>query len=130
MRILDGMADENRDAPVESVLSTTASAHISHAVIASYAAAAVLEVPGVSGISGSGGPEREIEPERAPKGVRVSGDGRRVDLELHLVTEWGAPIPAVAREVERRVRLYLASMIELEPTEVAVVVDDVAAPIT
>jgi uncharacterized alkaline shock family protein YloU len=123
------MAEDDRDAPAESVLSTTASAHISHAVIASYAAAAVLEVPGVRGISGSGEPERDIDPERAPKGVRVSGDGRRVDLELHLVTEWGAPIPAVAREVERRVRRYLASMIELEPTEVAVVIDDVAAPI-
>jgi hypothetical protein len=35
----------------------------------------------------------------------------------------------VAREVERRVRHYLASMIELEPGEVAVVIDDVAAPV-
>ena len=93
------MADEHREGPAESVLSKTASAHISHAVIATYAAAAALEVPGVRGIwaGHSAPPEREIDPERAPKGVRVNGDGQRVDLELHLVTEWGASIPDVGR---------------------------------
>ena len=123
------MADEHREGPAESVLSKTASAHISHAVIATYAAAAAVEVPGVRGIAGPGEPEREIDPERAPKGVRVSGDGRRVDLELHLVTEWGASIPEVADQVGSQVRRYLASMIQLEPTDVAVVVDEVAAPL-
>ena len=122
------MADEHREGPAESVLSKTASAHMSHAVNATYDAAAAVEVPGVRGIAGPGEPEREIDPERAPKGVRVSGDGRRVDLELHLVTEWGAPIPAIAREVDTRVRRYLASMIELEPGDVSVVIADVAAP--
>lgn len=122
------MADEQPPQPAESVLSATAAAHISHAVIATYAASAALEVAGVYGIAGSPEPEREVDPERAPRGVRVSGDGERVDLELHLVTEWGAPIPAVAQEVDRQVRRYLASMIELEPAEVSVVVDDVASP--
>src|SRR5439155_18545146 len=123
------MADQPFDAPAESVLSATASAHISHAVIATYAAAAALEVAGVHGIAtASGEPDRVVDPERVPKGVRVSGDGEQVDLELHLVTDWGAPIPQVAVEVDRQVRRYLSSMIELEPAAVSVVVDDVAAP--
>jgi uncharacterized alkaline shock family protein YloU len=113
-------------APVESVHSASASAHISHAVIATYAAAAAVDVDGVAGIAG--GPLGAIDPERAPKGVRVSGDGVRVDLELHLITAWGAHIPTVARDVARQVRAYLASMIDLRPGEVAVVVDDVAPP--
>jgi len=123
------MTDHPHEA--ESVHSATASAHISHAVIATSAAAAAVEVPGVRGIwaGHSAPPEREIDPERAPKGVRVNGDGQRVDLELHLVTEWGASIPEVADQVGSQVRRYLASMIQLEPTDVAVVVDEVAAPL-
>jgi uncharacterized alkaline shock family protein YloU len=116
--------------PVESVHSATAAAHISHAVIATYAAAAAIEVTGVRGIwaGHSTPPEQAIDPERAPKGVRVSGDGERVDLELHLVTEWGASIPAVSEQVGRQVRRYLTSMIDLEPADVTVVVEDVAPP--
>src|SRR3954470_19259992 len=71
------MTDHPHEA--ESVHSATASAHISHAVIAAYAAAAAVEVPGVRGIwaGHSTPPERRIDPERAPKGVRVGGDGAR-----------------------------------------------------
>ena len=121
------MTEPTGPGPVESVHSASASAHISHAVIATYAAAAAVDVDGVAGIAGGplGG---AIDPERAPKGVRVSGDGVRVDLELHLITAWGAHIPTVARDVTRQVRAYLASMIDLRPGEVAVVVYDVAPP--
>jgi uncharacterized alkaline shock family protein YloU len=41
------------------------------------------------------------------------------------VTEWGAVIPQVAGRVDRHVREYLGSMIDLEPASVAIVVDDV-----
>lgn len=124
------MPSEPPQSPVEAVESATASAHISHSVIAIYAGAAAAEVDGVSGLfyGHSTPPQREIDPERVPRGVRVSGDGKHVDLELHLVTEWGAHIPSVAADAERQVRAYLASMIELEPRSVVIVVDDVAAP--
>src|SRR4051812_6127617 len=107
------MADGAPAATSESVHSASVSAHISHAVIATYAAAAAQEVPGVRGlVGGHFGPlERRTDPERAVKGVRVSADGAAIDLELHLVTEWGASIPAVAGDVERHVRAYLSSMI-------------------
>src|SRR2546421_11824089 len=117
------MHDGSGDAPVESITSAAASAHISHAVIATYAAAAAIEVAGVHAIAGGG-----VDPDRVPKGVRISSDGDAVGLELHLVTEWGASIPAVAGEVSSHVRDYLVSMIELEPSSVAVVIDDVAPP--
>jgi uncharacterized alkaline shock family protein YloU len=119
--------DAPHDLPVESVHSAAASAHISHAVIATYAAAAAVEVAGVHAIAG--GERGTVDPERAPKGVRVVTEGDALGLELHLVTEWGASIPRVAGEVSRRVRDYLGSMIELEPSSVSVVVDDVAPPL-
>jgi uncharacterized alkaline shock family protein YloU len=60
--------------------------------------------------------------------VRVLTEGERLTLEVHVVAEWGSLLPDVAAEVQRAVRHYLAAMIELDVEEVAVVVDDVAAP--
>ena len=119
-------------ADTESVHSEAVSAHISHAVIATYVAAAALEVEGVAGLSAGGFRvfDRRQDPERASRGVRVRSDGDRVALELHLVTAWGASIPQVAEEVERQVRAYLRSMVDLEVSELAVLVDDVARPVT
>ena len=117
------MAEGPRDALSESIHSASASAHISHAVIATYAAAAALEVAGVYAVAG--GQPGGIDPDRVPKGVRIVSDGDGLAVELHLVTEWGAAIPRVAGEVDRHVREYLGSMIDLEPASVTIVVDDV-----
>jgi uncharacterized alkaline shock family protein YloU len=119
----EAMADAPQEAPVESIHSASASAHISHAVIATYAAAAALEVAGVHAVAG--GQAGGIDPDRVPKGVRISSDGDGLAVELHLVTEWGAAIPRVAGEVDRHVREYLGSMIDIEPASVSIVVDDV-----
>jgi uncharacterized alkaline shock family protein YloU len=122
------MAEPPTGAPVESVHSPSVSAHISHAVIATYAAAAAREVAGVRGISDGhlGLLERRAEPDRAPRGVRVLADGDDIALELHVVAEWGARLPDVAAALQRSVREYLAAMIELDVRQVAVVIDDVA----
>jgi uncharacterized alkaline shock family protein YloU len=55
--------------------------------------------------------------------VRVLDDGRRV--EVHIAVAWGVDINAVGREVENRVREYLASMANSDETQVDVVVDEV-----
>jgi uncharacterized alkaline shock family protein YloU len=121
------MTDPTVGGAAESVHSAGVSAHISHAVIAAYAAAAAREVAGVHALTGGhlARLERRGDPDRL--GVRVASAGDAVDLELHLVTEWGASIPAVAAGVERSVRTYLASMVDLDVRTVSVVVDDVAA---
>jgi uncharacterized alkaline shock family protein YloU len=123
------MTDPTAAGPAESVHSAGVSAHISHAVIAAYAAAAAREVAGVHALTGGhlARLERRGDPDRL--GVRVTAAGDAIDLELHLVTEWGASIPTVAAGVERSVRAYLASMIDLDVAAVSIVVDDVAAPV-
>lgn len=120
------MADAPSEAPVESVHSAGVAAHISHAVIATYAAAAAREVEGVADLVGGalGALDRRVAPERL--GVRVSGADGDIDVELHLVTEWGAPIPQVAAAVERAVRSYLEAMVALRVRSVGIHVDDVA----
>jgi uncharacterized alkaline shock family protein YloU len=92
-------------------------ASISSDILAGYAADAAREVDGVRALV-----ESRLQRHR---GVRVNGEPQGVTLEIHVETEWGASIPDVAREVQRRVREYLARMADVEPTAVDVVVDDV-----
>jgi uncharacterized alkaline shock family protein YloU len=94
-------------------------ASISTEILARYAADAAREVDGVRGLADSPLPRRHA--------VRVTGANGSVRIELHLVTEWGAPIPAVGRLVQERVCEYLRSMADVEPEAVHVVVDGVGS---
>src|SRR5438876_8603779 len=92
-------------------------ASISTEILARYAADAAREVEGVRSLADSPLPRRHA--------ARVSGTNGAVRVELHVVMEWGASIPAVGRLVQERVREYLRSMADVEPTAVDVVVDAV-----
>jgi uncharacterized alkaline shock family protein YloU len=92
-------------------------ASISTEILARYAADAARAVDGVRELADSPLPRRHA--------VRVSGADGAVRIELHVVTEWGASIPAVGRRVQAHVRDYLRSMADVEPAAVEVVVDAV-----
>jgi uncharacterized alkaline shock family protein YloU len=92
-------------------------ASISTEILARYAADAAREVEGVRALADSPLPRRHA--------VRVTGTNGAVRVELHVVTEWGASIPAVGRLVQERVREYLRSMADIEPAAVDVIVDAV-----
>jgi uncharacterized alkaline shock family protein YloU len=89
--------------------------HISPDVLARYAADAAAEVRGV-----------QTKQRHALKsaGAKVTG----VDVEVHVVVDYGASVPAVAAEVQRRVSDYLAQMADARPETVHVVVDDIQRP--
>ena len=80
---------------------------ISPDVLARYAADAAAEVPGVH--------------TKQRRGARVTGS----EVEVHVVIDYGANIPEVAAQVQRRVIDYLGQMADVTPSSVAVVVDDV-----
>jgi uncharacterized alkaline shock family protein YloU len=80
---------------------------ISPEVLARYAADAAAEVSGVH--------------TKQRRGARVTGS----EVEVHVVVDHGADLPAVAAEVQRRVRDYLGRMADVSPSAVHVVVDDV-----
>jgi uncharacterized alkaline shock family protein YloU len=80
---------------------------ISPDVLARYAADAAAEVPGVH--------------TKQRRTARVTGS----EVEVHVVVDYGADIPHVAREVQRHVVEYLKQMADVAPTAVHVVVEDV-----
>ena len=92
-------------------------ASISTDILARYAADAAREVAGVRDLVDSPLPRQ--------RGVRVVDDEDGVSVELQVAVAWGASVPDVAREVQRRVREYLAEMADLRP-RVDVVVAEIA----
>ena len=81
--------------------------HISPDVLARYAADAAAEVRGVH--------------TKQRRGAKMLG----TEVEVHVVVDYGADIPTVAAQVQRRVADYLAQMADARPDAVHVVVDDV-----
>jgi uncharacterized alkaline shock family protein YloU len=94
-------------------------ASIATDILARYAADAAREVEGVRRVV-----DRPIPGRR---GVRVAGRDGAVRVEVHVVAERGASLPAVGARVQERVREYLGSMADVEPASVDVVVDAVEA---
>ena len=94
-------------------------ATISSDVLATYAADAAREVGGVHALV-----ESTLH---RHKGVRLLEEDGRVRVELHISVDWGASIPDVGREVQRRVAAYLERMAGVRPEAVDVVVDEIAA---
>lgn len=80
---------------------------ISAEVLSRYAADAAAEVRGVH--------------TKLRRGAKVTGS----QVEVHIVVDYGANVPAVAAEVQRRVADYLERMTDVRPAAVHVVVDDV-----
>ena len=80
---------------------------ISAEVLARYAADAAAEVQGVH--------------TKQRRGARVAGN----EVEVHVVIDYGATIPDVASDVQKRVIDYLVQMADMRPSVVNVVVDDV-----
>ena len=95
-------------------------ASISSDILASYAADAAREVEGVRDLV-----ESALHRHR---GVRVIEEDGAVRVELHVALEWGASVPEVGREIQRRVAGYLARMASVAPESVDVVVEDVGQP--
>ena len=93
---------------------------ISSEILASYAADAAREVQGVRGLV-----ESSLHRQR---GVRIVEEDGNVAVELHLSVDWGANVPELGADVQRRVVSYLERMADVTPSSVDVVVDDIGPP--
>lgn len=96
-------------------------ASISPDVLSRYVRDAALGVPGVRALVERALPHR--------RGIKITDNGGGlVTVELRIAVEWGASMPAVGRDVQRRVREYLERMARVSAARVDVVVDEVVGP--
>jgi uncharacterized alkaline shock family protein YloU len=93
---------------------------ISADILSSYAADAALGIEGVRSVVEGSRPRHQ--------GVKVVTDDDAVAVEIHLSVDWGLSVPEVGARVQMRVAEYLATMADLTPATVDVIVDEIGPP--
>jgi uncharacterized alkaline shock family protein YloU len=103
---------------------------VANEVIAHIASLTASQVQGVAGMypAGSRDGSKLLGPASAHKGVRVDVSDETVHLDLFLVVDHSAHVPAVAAEGQRQVVEAIDKMLGLEVRQVNVFVGDVRFP--
>lgn len=92
---------------------------------------AATEVEGVSGLAGGVIESITDWLKQGPtKGVKVSFGDKAVDIELHLVVDYGQPIPPIARMVQENVKRAVESMTSCKVNTIDVYVDSLSTMTT
>lgn len=64
----------------------------------------------------------------AAKGVKVSREDGSYRLSISLKVDYGVNIPAIARELMKKVKDYVEGLTDVQVAEVEVVVEDIEPP--
>ncbi len=104
--------------------------NISDEVISVIASLAASEVKGIAGMSGGFGVgiAELLGKKNLSKGVKLTVTEKEVVLDLSVVAEYGAKIPAVAWELQKKVKSEVEAMTGLVVTAVNISVDGVNVP--
>lgn len=99
--------------------------HVSDAAVATILGLAAHEVPGVVGMAPASlgeGLRRVLGLAQVSEGVEVArdGDGKELDVALHVVVAYGVNIPVVADSVRERVEHATRAYCGLRATSVTV----------
>ena len=101
---------------------------ISNDVVAVIAGVAVSEVQGVASMAGgfAGGISEVLSGKKnMSKGIKVDVQEKNTKIDVNIIVEYGARIPDVAFEIQKRVKKSVESMTGLTVTEVNVHVQGV-----
>jgi uncharacterized alkaline shock family protein YloU len=93
---------------------------ISSEVIARIVGETAQECYGVVGMAG-----RKWLPDRATRGIEISGNGNGVTIDLHVVVEYGLNLAEVASTIRNRVSYEVERLTGLSVRAVEVHIDDV-----
>jgi len=86
------------------------SIHISDDVVASIAALAVADVEGVASLSGGVDFSELLGRRNLARGVKISRKDKTVCLDISLLVYYDYSIPAVAKNVQKSVKVAVESM--------------------
>jgi len=104
------------------------SIHIAEEVVVSIASLAVSEVAGVASLaSGSGvAGVAEFLSKKASRGIKITMDGKSVNLDVSILIQYGCQVTDVAQKVQEKVKSAVETMAGLEVSYVNVHVTGVA----
>lgn len=122
--------DNKKDIFVHDEQNAMGSIRIADDVVGIIAGLAATEVPGVAGMSGGigGGIAEMLGRKNLSKGVKVEVGEKEAAVDLHVVVEFGVPIPSVASNIQNNVKQAIEGMTGLTVVEVNVHVQGVAFP--
>lgn len=110
-----------------SVYSEGVKAHISHEVIATYAADAVRDVAGVADLASASLGQRLMTRDGVRVTIRDGDDpAASIDLDVHVLVEPGTACRRAGEAVASAARGYLAAMTDLRVRHVRCFVEGVA----
>ena len=120
--------EENKNVEVVEEVNETEGIKISNDVIAVIAGVAASEVPGVAAMAGglTGGLTEALKGKKnLAKGIKVEATEKTANIDVNIIVEYGARIPDVAFEIQKRIKASVESMTGLKVTEVNVHVQGV-----
>lgn len=96
-------------------------------VVATIAGIAASDVPGVAGMAGglAGGISEILGRKNLTKGVKVQVGEKETSIDINIIVEYGARIPDVSWEIQKRVKKAVESMTGLKVVEVNIHVQGV-----
>ena len=119
------MSEEKKD------LEENNNIEISADVVAVIAGMAASEVPGVAEMAGgfAGGISEVLSGKKnMAKGIKADIQENSVKIDVNIIVEYGARIPDIAFEIQKRVKKAVENMTGLNVEEVNVHVQGVATP--
>ncbi|NMA03020.1 MAG: Asp23/Gls24 family envelope stress response protein [Clostridia bacterium] len=101
---------------------------IADEVVAIVASLAATEVKGVAGMSGgvSAGIVEMLGRKNLSKGVKVEVGEKEAAVDVFVIVEFGASIPDVAQQIQKRVKEAIETMTGLKVVEINIHVQGVA----
>ena len=119
---------ENREYYTQNAENGTV--QISEDVVASVAAAAILETEGVCGLSTNLSTDiaEMLGKKTLAKGVRLSTEGDALRIDCEIVAQFGQPVFVLARNVQEHVKSCVESLTGLSVAQVNVNVSGIALP--
>ena len=122
--------EELKEKKVDDKMETSENnIQISDDVVAVVAGIAASEVPGVSDMAGgfAGGISEVLSGKKnMSKGIKVDITGKSTKIDVNIIVEYGARIPEVAFEIQKRVKKSVENMTGLIVEEVNVHVQGVS----
>ena len=119
---------ENREYYTQNAENGTV--QISEDVVASVAAAAILETEGVCGLSTNLSTDiaEMLGKKTLAKGIRLSTEGEALRIDCEIVAQFGQPVFVLARNVQEHVKSCVESLTGLSVAQVNVNVSGIALP--